>query len=396
MLRLGIALAWAGAVGWLLARAVRQLLQYESVEQPEPAPPGSDTVDVVIPARNEAATINRCLRGILAQTYPDRQVRVIVVDDRSSDRTVEVARQFCGESRRVRVVDAGDLPEGWTGKSHACCRGAELAEADWLCFLDADTVPGPELLAEAVAAARQRRLDMLSLEPRQELVSFWERLLMPCGMVMMGFFENLRRINDPRCRQVAANGQFLLLRRDAYEAVGGHEAVAGEISEDTALARRIQESGRRFALLGGERVLRVRMYTSLGSLWEGVSKNAVVSAGGRARAMAIATALIGLGSCTVLLPLGMAVLWLRGPSDRLALPATLIASAASAAMVGMHVGAARHFSVPGWYGLLFPLGYLLSAAILVDSVLGWTCGSVSWKGRRYRPSRDSHADVSAG
>ncbi len=388
MFTLIAAAGWAVAVGWMLFRAANQLASYETLEEGAAPASTSDTVSVIIPARNEAETIGRCLSGVLTQDYPRERVEVIVVNDQSSDATGEVARRFTSASTRVRVVKAGPLPEGWTGKSHACQQGASLAGSQWLCFLDADTVPESELLSEAIAICQRRGLDMLSLEPRQTLGSFSERLFVPCAMLGMALVQDLRQINDPASPRAAANGQFLLFRRTAYNAVGGHAAVASEIGEDTALAHCIKQSGRHFALLGGERLIRVRMYRSFRSLWRGFSKNAVLSMPGRSHALLLVACGGAIAWISVFLPVATVWQWAVEPSV-LALAAMLLACTASAALLATHIAAARHFHVPFWYGLLFPLGYLLGAAILLNSVIWFVHDRVGWKGRVYRPAKIS-------
>jgi chlorobactene glucosyltransferase len=380
---LSTTLAWFLVIGWLLFRAVTQYRAYEMLTPAAGSSQAHPSVDLVVPARNEASRIHGCTTALLGQRYPRESLAIVVVDDYSTDDTASIIEPLARVDSRLQVIRAGPLPPGWTGKSHACWEGARLGSSEWLCFIDADTVAAPDLIGSAVAFARSRDVDMLSLEPRQVLGSFWERLIIPSGLLLMSWVVDLRRINDPRSTEAAANGQFLLFRRDAYEAVGGHAAVHREIAEDKMLAGLLKGAGYRTRLLGAHDLLQVRMYTSLPDLWEGLSKNAVEVAGSAKRAVlaSLGTALVAW--LAVLLP-SAALLHLAGAGLRGAamLPAVL-ALLGSGALCAVQVGAARYFRIPLWYGLLFPLGITAVAAITLQSVLDHARGNIHWKGRRY-------------
>src|SRR6185437_6856304 len=288
------------------------------------------------------------------------------IDDGSTDATASLAGRA-----GVPVVAAGELPEGWTGKSHACWQGALRATGEWLCFIDADTVPQPALLRAAIAAVQRHDLDLLSLEPRQELVTPWERLIIPAGLCALGFAGELRRTADPGSAAAPANGQFLLIRRAAYDRAGGHRAVRSTVAEDSALTARIKRRGGRVALKSGAALIGVRMYRSLAQLWEGLGKNVTETFGG-----VCATATIAA--------LGLVL----APSPVLT-AALALATCATLALFGMHVAAARYFEVPPWYGLLFPIAYSLAAALAFAGILARRRGRVAWKGRRYRTAADA-------
>ena len=375
-----LSLFWVLVVAGLLIRAVRQFHAYTVVE---PSPAGCATapeLTVIVPARNEAGNIGNCVEGLRAQQYPGR-LELVVVDDNSTDRTAAIARQAAGDRDGFRIVSAGDLPAGWTGKSHACWQGACGAGGPWLAFIDADTTAAPELLATAVGYAETHGIDMLSLEPEQELGGFWERVVLPAGMFMMAFFAtDLQAINDPGSAEAAANGQFILIRRQVYEAVGGHAAVAGAISEDTALARRVKAAHFQTLLAGSRDLIRVRMYTSLAEIWEGLSKNAVNVVGSRRAAVKTSLEGIALGWGALLLPL-VGLLAAGGGSFTF-----LLFLGGSLALFGTHMAGARYFRLPLWYGLFFPLGYTLISAIVGNSLRAYRVGAVRWKGRTYVPS----------
>jgi len=236
-------------------------------------PPGAPLLSVLIPARNEAHNITRCLNCVLGGSY--RALEVIVVDDRSEDETGEIARAIAERDRRVRVIEAPPLPDGWFGKQWACENGAMAASGSILLFLDADTAPGPELFSRCVNGMRTRRLDFLSVVGRQELKSFWERVVQPHVFAMIAMrFGGTGEVNlSPRVVDKIANGQCLLLTRRSYEEIGGHASVRAKPAEDMALAQRSFVMGQRTELIIGVDHLATHMYTSLREIIDGWTKN---------------------------------------------------------------------------------------------------------------------------
>jgi chlorobactene glucosyltransferase len=387
MIAAALSLLWALVVATLIGRALRQYRAYEVVE-PAPLLGAAPMIDIVVPARNEADAIGDCLAGLAAQDYPASRVAVTVVDDGSTDGTAAIARGMGGAAAPLAVIEAGPLPAGWTGKAHACWRGAGRGRGEWLCFIDADTIPTPALLRSAVAVARQRDLDFLSLEPRQVLVTLWERLIIPAGLCALGFAGDVRRVGDPDDPAAAANGQFLLIRRAAYGRAGGHGAVRGAICEDSALAARVKLTGGRIALMGAAPLIGVRMYRSLPQLWEGLVKNVTDTFGGVGATAFIALAGLVIAWSAPAIPAALAARFAAAPTP-LAGAALALALAASLALLGIHLAAARYFAIPLGYGLLFPLAYTLAAFVAMAGVRARRQGRVAWKGRSYRIAADS-------
>ncbi len=375
---------WLAIVIWLIVRAFHQRDILPVLSPAEPGPQTLPSVAVVIPARDEAANIGRCLAGLVAQNYPGSRLSVVVVDDHSADGTFAIAAGVAAKHRHVSVLRSPPLPSGWVGKSHACWIGARTVgeQAEWLCFIDADVWAEPALIASAMAAAAAESLDLLSLAPRQELQSFAERLVMPCGLYLLGFCQDLRAVQAPESDEAVATGQFMLMRRNAYEAVGGHAAVRHAICEDLALARAVKRSGRRVVLQDGRHVLATRMYSGWATLWIGISKNLSEMLGGPRRTAAIAVIAVILAWAAVLVPIADAAACTGGETQ--ACWALAPAALGSAAAFGLHIAGASYFRIPFWYGLLFPLGYSAGAAIAADSVRRRWRGRVSWKGRAYR------------
>lgn len=379
-----LSIIWSAIVAWLIVRAIGQRGLFRALDPAVTPPAGiAPRVTIIVPARDEEANIGRCLRSLIDLRYPLERVSVIVVDDHSTDATASLARSVARNHDWIRVLSCPPLPPNWTGKTHACWIGANAASADteWLCFMDADTRAEPDLLATAVTAANSAELDLLSLAPRQELESFAERLILPCGLYFMGFCQDLRKLQAHPNSDATVTGQFMLIHSSAYKAIGGHAAVSSAICEDVALARLLKRAGRRVALYDGTRLIATRMYTGWRTLWPGLSKNVVDMLGGPLAAVAAAFAAIVLSWGAYALPL------LNVAGCAKAIPwacASLVPTFVGSGLAfGLHVAGAAYFRVPLWYGLLFPIGYTVGAAIAIDSVLRRLRRRVIWKGRTY-------------
>lgn len=351
-------------------------------EVPEPRPGSGPPVSVVVPARNEAANIGVCVASLVASRYPDFEV--IVVDDRSEDGTGALARAAGpGRARRFEVLEGEELPPGWLGKPWACWQGARAAGGALLLFTDADTVHGPELLGRAVAALEEDAADLVTLAGRQRMETFWERMVQPhIFMTMLFRFHDVERwVRRGRWRDAIANGQFLLFRREAYDALGGHEVLKGEVVEDLAFAQRTVRRGLRLSLRTAEPHLVTRMYRSLSELIEGWTKNIV---NGAVQSMPPALRpFVAPGAI-----LTSFALWLGPP---LALTAALVGAGGpalliwSATAVGLSLVIWTAFTLrmgtPFWYGLLYPIGAVVVVYVFLRA---WTRGRrVEWKGRSY-------------
>jgi chlorobactene glucosyltransferase len=375
--------AWLAIMAWLIARAFGQR---HALKRLAPAAPGSGAglplIAVIVPARNESANIGPCVESLLAQKLPPDRLRIIVVDDASTDDTAQIVARLAARDGRIRLLSAPPLPPGWNGKVHACSIGASAArEADWLCFLDADMRADPDLLASAVLAARTGSIALLSLAPRHRLESFAERLMLPCGLYLLAFTQNLSRIQAEGSGEVVATGQFMLLERETYERAGGWPSVRAEICEDLEFARLLKRRGERVLMLDGSELLATRMYTGWATLWPGIAKNLTVMVGGTLRTIVAASIAVALAWAAVLIPLADLAATLKGaPGAYLAL---LPGLAASGAAFGLHLAGAVHFRIPLYYGLLFPLGYTVGALLAFDSVRWRLQRRVYWKGRVY-------------
>jgi hypothetical protein len=227
-------------------------------------------VSIVVPARNEEACLGLCLQSLTTQTGVSFEL--IVVDDGSTDRTREIAESFSG----VHVVDPLPLPPNWTGKNHAMAAGAAVSQGDWLLFTDADTAHKPGSLARAVAEAQRQGVSLLSYSPEQEVHGFWEKAVMPVIFAELATAYPSQAVNDPASPAAAANGQYILISQEAYDAVGGYAMLAASLLEDVALARTVKASGRKILFRYGADAVRTRMYRNFVQLREGWTKNLVL------------------------------------------------------------------------------------------------------------------------
>jgi len=243
------------------------------IPQNRPHNPQLPPLTVIIPARNEEFNIERCVLSLLNQTYPGKKYRIIVVDDNSSDNTQSIVQHLKQKHYNLQSIEAGPLPKGWSGKNNACRKGAEIADGEWVCFVDADIYAKPELLETAITFAENSRIDMLSINPFQELVTTWERLFLPGVFLSIASSMNFKHVNDPSRPETGANGQFLLFRQKVYESINGHHSVRNEIMEDMAFAKIIKNSGYRLYWIFGENFISTRMYRDILHIWEGFSKN---------------------------------------------------------------------------------------------------------------------------
>jgi chlorobactene glucosyltransferase len=371
-------------VAALILRALHQHNLFRAVAISPPPASNAPRVAFIIPVRDEETNIRCCLDGLLVQDYPAGRFDVLVVDDHSADRTASIAKALAQHNPQLRVVSSPPLPPHWIGKSHACWIGAcaVCAEAEWLCFLDADVQAEPALLASAIAAATADRLDLLSLSPRQRLGSFAERLMIPCGLHILAFCQDLRKLQSHQCDQVTATGQCMVIRRRIYEAAGGHRAIRSATCEDVALASMIKRAGGRVVLRDGRTLVASRMYSGWRTLWPGLAKNLVDKLGGPVSTIVTALVATALARAACLIPLADGWSCKQGVvAGRLAL---VPASAGSAAIFGLHIAGASYFGVPFWYGFLFPVGYTTGALMSVDSVRRRLSGRMTWKGRTYR------------
>jgi glycosyltransferase involved in cell wall biosynthesis len=356
-------------------------------------------VSIIVPARNEETCLGTCLESLVAQT--GIAFEIIVVDDDSTDRTAEIARSFLslnhspdegvtgytdhvGADVSVRsaftLITAPLLPDHWTGKNNAMAAGARQAKGKWLLFTDADTVHKPGSLARAVVEAEQHGAALLSYSPKQEVRGFWEKAVMPVIFAELAATYPPDAVNDPASHIAAANGQYLLISREAYDAVGGHTKIASDLLEDVAMARLVKFSGRKIFFRYGGDAVRTRMYRSLVQMREGWTKNlALLFPSPRG------LALLRSAECLLISGNLVAAIWasLSGRSN-LALQTSLL-TVIVAGWFWLRIRRA-HFSLLS--SLLAIFGLPIFASLLMRSVTAHA-GNVNWKGRAYHQGRNA-------
>ncbi|HEX2692917.1 MAG TPA: glycosyltransferase family 2 protein [Gemmatimonadaceae bacterium] len=373
------------ALPWIVPPVVTffRLRQSRSLDAESDTPPIiPPMVSVVVPARNEARNIERCVRSILSTTYP--RLELIVVDDSSTDGTAELARTAASGDPRARIVANAPLPEGWFGKQWACSTGAKIAHGEILQFTDADTVHSADLVTRSVNAIERTRADLFSVAGRQELGGFWERVIQPqiFSILSMRYGGTESVNNSPRVSDKIANGQCIFVRRAAYDSVGGHASVRTSVAEDLMLAQKFFAARKHVVLMLGVNQLSTRMYASLRDIVAGWRKN--VFAGGldavpfgRVGRTLFPLALL-LPPLMELLPLAVLLFSALVPSTPAILWWSVIASAATLAWWVAAYTAIRENPL---YALAYPVGALVILYIFLTAVIRGR--RVTWKGRTY-------------
>jgi glycosyltransferase involved in cell wall biosynthesis len=331
-------------------------------------------ISAIVPARNEEASIGRVVESLHAQA---EVFEIIVVNDGSTDRTAAILSELAGRIPSLRLLETRGLPDGWVGKNYAVTLGARAACGDWLLFVDADTFLYPGAVRGALVDALEHSAVLVSYSPEQEMKTLGEEVLIPFVYGRLAEHFSIDRVNDPRLPDAAANGQFLMMRRDVYESLGGHAAIRSRVLEDVALARLVKSSGYNIFFASGEGIARTRMYRTFGAMWQGWTKNLYALLAGTPGALVyelvetfpwIELSLIGLGI-------------LEARSGR-----WLLLVAAGLVLAGSHIRyahALRRNRVPLSYIQYYLAGAILYGAALVTSYWKATHGSVVWKGRKY-------------
>jgi hypothetical protein len=334
---------------------------------PASAPAVGVPVAVVLPVRDEAAQVTDCLAAVLDQRgVPELQV--VVVDDGSTDGTADLVAAVADD--RVRLLPAAPLGPGWLGKPHACAQGAAAAgDAEVLVFVDADVRLMPDAIASAVALMGAASLDLVSPWPRQLTGTTAERLVQPLQQWLWATFLPLRLAErSPRPSLAAANGQFLVVRRSAYDRAGGHGAVRGAVLEDIALLRAVKATGGTGVVVDGSTLAACRMYSGWPEVREGYGKSLWSAVGGRpVAAAAVAAALTAV--------------WV--------LPPVAALGGSRAGLAGYLAGVAGRAVVAGRTGgrawpdaLAHPVSVLLLDVLVARSLRGHRRGDLQWRGRR--------------
>jgi chlorobactene glucosyltransferase len=347
--------------------AVLNMLTMPRLTRPQEKPLAL-RVSILIPARNEAAVIGQTIERLLHQSYSFAEL--LVLDDNSTDDTAVLIEQAAQQDSRVRLLRGQPLPDGWLGKNWACHQLAQAATGDLLLFTDADVGWQPEALAALVAQLEREQADLLSVWPTQQTVTWGERLVVPLmALAILGYLPLLAVHYLPWSIFAAANGQCLAFRRRAYEAVGGHAAVADDVLEDVALARLVKKAGLRLRLSDGAGLITCRMYHNWAEVRDGFAKNI----------------LAGHGRSVIFLLLSTLFHWLV-----FVLPWIMLLFPTARQMgwfwlwllsVGVRAGTAVATRQRLQDALLMPISVLLMTRIAFHSIQWHYSGGPCWKGR---------------
>jgi chlorobactene glucosyltransferase len=336
------------------------------------------SVSILVPARNEARSIEACVRSLCTQAYP--QFEVIVLNDHSTDATGEILSRLESEFAMLRVIEGQALPQGWVGKCWACFQLSQSAESDLLLFTDADTLHQPDALGRAVQSLEETRADMLSLVPYQTLGSFWEQVIVPLVHFLIMCFLPMRMIWNSRNEAFSfANGQFILFRSALYEQIGGHKAVKSNIVEDVWFVKAVKRAGGKVRVFNGVDAVRCRMYYGFQEAFNGFSKNLFAGMGYNAAAMIAVCVIMCLWFVMPIVFAIGAIVFGMFSLEFFWLPVLQILLA-----VLMRGLIALKFRLNLYYSGLHGLSVAMFVAIALNS-MRWVYlgGGAVWKGRRY-------------
>ena len=339
----------------------------------EPAAPVSgaapnERITAIVPARNEEMTIEACVRSLARQA---EIAEIFVVNDHSTDRTAEIVQGLTKEIPKLQLLEAREIPAGWLGKNNAAWEGAKHATSRWLLFTDADAELLDGAAARALRIAGDTGAALVSFSPEQVTKTWYEKALIPFVFSRLAKHFSYDAVNDAESKTAAANGQFLMIREDVYDKIGGHESVAGEVLEDVALAKRAKAARYRIWFGSGAGVVRVRMYRSFDEMWEGWKKNLYLLVGGTSGAVVRELVLVVPWITLALLAYGS-----KAPAAFVAALGLLVARHA----VYGNTLLRNHFRV--MYILYYIPAVAMYVGVLWASYRAHVQGVVQWKGRR--------------
>jgi glycosyltransferase involved in cell wall biosynthesis len=335
-----------------------------SSQSPASLPP---SISAIVPARNEEAVIAACIESLALQP---EIAEILVVNDQSTDKTAAIARDLMAKFPRLRLLETQDVPTGWVGKNNAVYLAAKEAKNPWLLFTDADAELLPGAAARALEVARENSAALISFSPEQITQSWYEKALIPFVYSRLAKHFSYEAVNNPASPSAAANGQFLMIQRDAYNSIGGHASVASDVLEDVALTKRAKAAGFRIQFGSGQGIVRVRMYRSFRAMCQGWKKNLYLLVGGTPGSV-----LRELESTIPWIPLALILLGLKIPV---------------ASFLGVCLLLLRQFNYgaelsrnqyPFKFIIYYAPAVILYAGVLWASYRGYAKGKVEWKGR---------------
>ena len=361
---------WAGIAGTVIYSELK-VGRLEEVEPPRADEPTPPPLSVIVAARNEERSVEEALRSLLALRYPDFEV--IFVNDRSGDRTGEIAERLAADDDRLSVIDVEELPAGWFGKNHAAQRGADAAEGELLLFTDGDIRFAPDAVAFGVRHLIRGRLDHLSAGPGIVVSGRMLRASMMALRLCISATLRLWKVRDPRSSAFMGVGAFTIMRADAYRAIGGHRSVALRPDEDLRMGQLVKTSGLRSDFLNGEAMISCPWYDSLGGFVRGTEKNLFAARNYRLSESLVASAgLLWLAVAPIVLA---PLLWTTGEI----VPAAIFAACLLISWLPA-ITVLRDEAHPWWTGLLLPPAIVIVAYTLLRSTVLAVVRGVVWGG----------------
>jgi glycosyltransferase involved in cell wall biosynthesis len=338
-----------------------------SAQPASPSDPLSPSITAIVPARNEEEVIASCIESLALQP---EIAEILVVNDQSTDKTAEIVRGLMAKIPGLRLLETREVPSGWVGKNNAVFLGAKEAKSPWLLFTDADAELLPGAAARALQIAQEASAALVSFSPEQITQTWHEKALIPFVYSRMAKHFSYEAVNDPASPAAAANGQFLMMQRDAYKSIGGHASVASEILEDVALAKRAKAAGYRIQFGSGQGIVRVRMYRSFSAMWQGWKKNLFLLVGGTPGAV-----FRELESTIPWIPLALILLGIKIPVATLLGVLFLLMRQMT---YGLEISRNRY---PFKFIIYYVPAVVLYVGVLWASYRSYATGKVEWKGR---------------
>lgn len=378
-------------VGVVIIYWLHDQYHLDIVVESVPAPADAPLISICVPARNEEKNIHACVEAILAQTYPNFEL--IVLDDRSTDSTPQILESFAKvenlRKAHLQIIHGSELPSGWAGKPHALYQASASARGVWLCFVDADTFLAPEAISSCCVKAVETGADLFTIMTKQITGTFWEKVVMPLVLTALSVGFSPRKVNDPTKRDAVANGQFIMIKRSIYDAIGGHERVKDQIVEDKAISEQVKWNGYRLIVADGMKMASTRMYTSLPEMWEGWTKNIYLG-------LRDHPALLMLGAfgafvsvvAALFLPAWplLGLFWFLHGSGWMAIVVIVESLVLWSELIYARAEVVHKMNIRRWYALTTPLGAAVFAAMMFTSTWKVLSGQgVTWRGRRYTP-----------
>ncbi len=355
------------------------------LDKARPAPNPPPKVSIVIPAKDEQGRIRACLQSALDQDYPNFEV--IAVDDRSNDKTGQIMDEMAAADPRLKVlhIQPGSLGPGWTGKNNALFQATRHADGKWLLFVDSDVLLQKAAVTRSVTVSQYKKYDLFSVLPKCESQSLWEGIMIPLCSAAAGTMYLIALNNNDRFSKISfANGQFMLMTRTAYDAIGGHETVKDRFCEDTEIARIIKERGMRPRISFGDEICSVRMYDSLAAVIKGWSRIYYAAKVGRKKHIISAINFVVMNCLSAYPVLAYGIYRSLHPHGNMLDDAWLWAAVVHVAVMFGVVGVIYHWSKNSFLNvLLLPVSTVILLYILIKALVMCFTKKVEWRGTTY-------------